>query len=86
MEGETGKKAGRWPCEVELLPAWTDCTRMLERLQQATSTSAQTSAQDAKKKLWLRGDDDISMNRDRVLFDAKARALAMADGYQAPNM
>lgn len=41
-----------------------------------------TSSQDAKNKLWLREKDGISMNPDRVLADAKAKALDMVDGYE----
>lgn len=44
------------------------------------------SAFEAKELLYLRRDDAVTMNRDRVLADAKARALAMlADGYQPPK-
>jgi 3-hydroxyacyl-CoA dehydrogenase len=42
-----------------------------------------TSAEEAKEALFLRDGDGITMNRDRLLADAKARALAMvAAGYQ----
>lgn len=44
--------------------------------------SAATCAQDAKKKLWLSPHDGVSMNPDTVLADAKAKALAMVDGYK----
>ncbi len=43
------------------------------------------SAVEAKAMLFLRADDAITMNRDRLLADAKARALAMVDGYAAPE-
>ncbi|MAM33514.1 MAG: 3-hydroxyacyl-CoA dehydrogenase [Micavibrio sp.] len=43
------------------------------------------SAQDAMKKLWLRKDvDQVSMNPDHVLIDAKNRALSMTDNYTPP--
>jgi 3-hydroxyacyl-CoA dehydrogenase len=43
-----------------------------------------TSAEEAREALFLRPTDGISMNRDRLLADAKAKALAMlAAGYQA---
>lgn len=43
------------------------------------------SASEAKELLFLRPDDGISMNRDRLLADAKTRALAMVEaGYQPP--
>ncbi len=45
-------------------------------------SSIATSSQDAKKKLWLRKDDGITMNPDRVLADAKAKALAAAPDYK----
>ncbi len=44
--------------------------------------SGSTSSQDAKAKLWLRPNDGITMNPDRVLADAKKRALEMVPGYK----
>jgi len=44
-----------------------------------------TSAQDAKRIGYLRATDGITMNRDRLIADAKAKALARAaEGYQPP--
>ncbi len=43
------------------------------------------SAQEAKNHLLLRPDDGITMNRDRLLADAKARALKLAEDYQVPE-
>jgi 3-hydroxyacyl-CoA dehydrogenase len=44
------------------------------------------SAAEAKELKFLRASDGITMNRDRLLADAKARALKMlADGYQPPK-
>jgi 3-hydroxyacyl-CoA dehydrogenase len=43
-----------------------------------------TSAEEARENLFLRPTDGISMNRDRLLADAKAKALALLDGYQPP--
>lgn len=44
------------------------------------------SAFEAQELLYLRADDGITMNSDRVLADAKARALAMlAAGYAPPK-
>jgi 3-hydroxyacyl-CoA dehydrogenase len=47
--------------------------------------SISTSGQDAQKKLWLRPGDGVTMNRDRLLADAKARALQMAPAYTPPK-
>ncbi len=44
-----------------------------------------TSAEDARALGYLRREDRVSMNRDRLLADAKASVLEMARaGYQAP--
>jgi 3-hydroxyacyl-CoA dehydrogenase len=44
-----------------------------------------TSAYEARDLRILRATDGITMNRDRVLHDAKAQALALAEsGYQPP--
>jgi 3-hydroxyacyl-CoA dehydrogenase len=44
------------------------------------------SAAEAKELKLLRASDGITMNRDRLLFDAKARALELlASGYKAPE-
>lgn len=43
--------------------------------------SIASSSQDAKKKLWISKDDGISMNPDRVLGDAKAKALELSKDY-----
>jgi 3-hydroxyacyl-CoA dehydrogenase len=42
------------------------------------------SAADAKALMFLRPDDGITMNRDRLLADAKAKALALAANYTPP--
>ena len=43
------------------------------------------SAAEAQELMFLRPTDGISMNRDRVLADAKGRALAMVANYKAPE-
>ena len=43
------------------------------------------SAKEARGLGFLRASDGISANRDRLLADAKARALALAAGYTAPE-
>lgn len=43
------------------------------------------SAQEAKAFRYLRDSDGITMNRDRLLFDAKQKALALAKDYKAPD-
>ncbi|MBW6528936.1 enoyl-CoA hydratase/isomerase family protein [Sphingomonas sp. RHCKR7] len=43
------------------------------------------SAAQAKEMGFLRASDGVTMNRDRLLADAKARALALVDGYRPPE-
>jgi 3-hydroxyacyl-CoA dehydrogenase len=43
------------------------------------------SAAEARDTLMLRPDDGITMNRDRLLADAKAKALKLAASYQPPK-
>ncbi len=43
------------------------------------------SAQEAREMLILREGDGITMNRDRLLYDAKQKALALADAYTPPE-
>jgi 3-hydroxyacyl-CoA dehydrogenase len=43
------------------------------------------SAGEARELGFLRPDDGITMSRDRVLGDAKRRALELADGYRPPE-
>ena len=43
------------------------------------------SAQEARDMLILRDGDGITMNRDRLLYDAKQKALSLIDGYKKPE-
>ncbi len=47
--------------------------------------SVSKSAQEARDYLFLRHSDGITMNKDRLLADAKARALALSAGYNPPE-
>lgn len=62
-----------------LLPA---VIKVFEMISTATVSK---SAQEAQDYLFLRPSDAITMNRDRLLADAKAKALALVAGYQAPE-
>lgn len=50
----------------------------------STATVSKSAAQ-AREMLILREGDRITMNRDRLLADAKARALELAEGYAPPE-
>ena len=55
--------------------------RVFETVSTATVSK---SADEARRLLFLRKRDGITMNRDRLLADAKARALSMVADYVAP--
>jgi 3-hydroxyacyl-CoA dehydrogenase len=68
-----------------------ESVEMMEAMKKAFETIAMakvsTSAQDARGLGFLSGGDRITMNRDRVLSDAKARALELVRaGYEPPQM
>lgn len=77
---------------VGLIPGWGGCKEMLIRHQGdalaafAVISSAKTagSAEDARDMKILKEGCHVSMNRVRVLADAKARCLGMTTGYKAP--
>lgn len=70
----TNPKRGGGP-----IPPVVKCFEMISTAQVAKS------AQEAQSMLILRPGDGITMNRDRLLADAKAKALAMVDGYEPPE-
>ena len=43
-----------------------------------------TSAQEAKSLKFLNSGDDITMNRSRLLYDAKQKCLGLVEDYEAP--
>lgn len=81
-----------WGGCKELLLRWWDEKRrpggpmpVISKVFEAISmATVSTSAADARRHLFLRHDDGISMNRDRVLADAKSRVVALAEDYSAP--
>jgi 3-hydroxyacyl-CoA dehydrogenase len=82
-----------WTGSTELLTRWVQNPRRpggpLPPLAQTFETIGMAkvakSAFEAKEMLFLREGDGITMNRDRLLADAKAKALALVEGYRAPE-
>jgi 3-hydroxyacyl-CoA dehydrogenase len=81
--GGCGEMLARWRAEPKLprgpMPA---PAKVFEGVSVADVSK---SAHQAMEKKFLRPTDGISMNRDRLLADAKARALSMVDGYAPPE-
>lgn len=82
-----------WGGCKEMLHRWTQFPKrpggflppVLKSFEIISVATVAKSAQEARDYLFLRPHDGITMNRDRLLADAKARALAMVDGYQPPE-
>jgi 3-hydroxyacyl-CoA dehydrogenase len=81
--GGCGEMLARWQAEPKLprgpMPA---PAKVFEGISTADVSK---SAHQAMEKKFLRPTDGISMNRDRLLADAKKRALAMVEGYKPPT-
>ncbi len=86
---------------VGLIPGWGGCTQMLGRafaegdkdgvppinrvFQLLMTARPSASGADAKAKGFLRETDQITMNSERLLADAKERVLGMVGSYSAPT-
>lgn len=92
VEGGVGLVPG-WGGNGELLDRWQKAPGMPKGPMPAVAKTFETistatvakSAAEAKALMLLRATDGITMNRERLLADAKARALAMVDGYAPPE-
>ncbi|HEX3573239.1 MAG TPA: 3-hydroxyacyl-CoA dehydrogenase NAD-binding domain-containing protein, partial [Rhodopila sp.] len=81
--GGCGEMLARWRADPKLphgpMPA---PAKVFEGISTADVSK---SAHQAMEKKFLRVTDVITMNRDRLLADAKARALALVEGYVPPK-
>ena len=57
----------------------------MKAFETISTAQVSRSAALAKEMGYLRKDDGITMNRDRLLADAKQKALSLVEGYQAPE-
>ncbi|VWX54357.1 3-hydroxyacyl-CoA dehydrogenase/enoyl-CoA hydratase family protein [Novosphingobium sp. 9U] len=82
-----------WGGNGEMLARWRDAPGMpkgpmpaVAKVFETVSTATVSkSAQQAKELMFLRPDDGITMNRDRLLYDAKQKALSLVEGYKPPE-
>jgi len=82
-----------WGGCKELLTRWATAPRapkgpmppVAKAFEAIGTAKVAKSAAEAQEMMILRQGDGITMNRDRLLADAKAKALALADGYQPPE-
>jgi 3-hydroxyacyl-CoA dehydrogenase len=82
-----------WTGSTELLTRWVlnrkrpggPIPPLAQTFETIGMAKVAKSAFEAKEMLFLREGDGISMNRDRLLADAKAKALALAADYRPPE-
>jgi 3-hydroxyacyl-CoA dehydrogenase len=71
---------------MENAPAAVDALPYVQRVFETIGFGkVGTSAPDAQRLGYLRDVDRVSMNRDRLIAEARALAIARADGYVAPQ-
>ncbi|MGU3664704.1 3-hydroxyacyl-CoA dehydrogenase NAD-binding domain-containing protein [Methylobacterium sp. A49B] len=82
-----------WGGCKEMLARWQSAPKLPKGPMPATAKVFETvstatvakSAEEARDLLFLRPTDGITMNRDRLLADAKAKALSLVEGYAPPK-
>ncbi len=83
-----------WGGSKELLTRWATLPKrpggpmppVAKTFETISMAKVSTSADEAQELLYLRASDGVTMNRDRLLADAKAKALELvAAGYAAPE-
>lgn len=93
-------KTGLVECSVGLIPGWGGngefllrapaaangpMPKVLKAFETIATAVASNAATHAVGLGYLRSSDGITMNRDRLIADAKARAMALAEGYRPPE-
>ncbi len=92
--------AGLVEMGVGVIPGWGGCKEMLKRWSQRCDNNSEqaamkafqliatsqisSSAAEARDMGILSQNDKITMNKDRLLSDAKAMAVTLAENYQVP--
>jgi 3-hydroxyacyl-CoA dehydrogenase len=92
VEVGVGIVPGWGGCKEMLVRGWSDPKRrggpmppVIKAFETIAMAAVAKSAAEARDLLILRSDDGITMNRDRLLADAKAKALALAENYSVPE-
>jgi 3-hydroxyacyl-CoA dehydrogenase len=82
-----------WGGNGEMLDRWRKAPGMpkgpmpavAKVFEMVSTATVSKSAQQAKELMFLRAEDGITMNRDRLLYDAKQKALSLVEGYKPPE-
>ena len=93
VEVGVGIVPGWGGCKEMLVRGWSNPDRrggpmppVIKAFETIGMATVAKSAAEARDLLILGPDDGITMNRDRLLADAKAKALALAENYSAPEI
>ncbi|WP_260924910.1 3-hydroxyacyl-CoA dehydrogenase/enoyl-CoA hydratase family protein [Novosphingobium sp. 9] len=81
-----------WGGNGEMLERWRNAKGMpkgpmppvAKVFEMVSTATVSKSAANARELQILREGDGVTMNRDRLLYDAKQKALSLVDGYSAP--
>ncbi|MBV9773097.1 MAG: enoyl-CoA hydratase/isomerase family protein [Gemmatimonadetes bacterium] len=82
--GGTKELLFRFVGELEPYPEADSFEAVKRAFQLIALAATSTSALDARNKGFLRDRDQVSMNRDLLIADAKRRVLSLAPGYVPP--
>ena len=92
VEAGVGVLPGWGGCKEMLVRHTQDETRpngplppVARSFEYISTAAVAKSAQEARDMHILRESDGITMNRDRLLYDAKQKALSLLDGYEKPE-
>ncbi|WP_159982346.1 MULTISPECIES: 3-hydroxyacyl-CoA dehydrogenase/enoyl-CoA hydratase family protein [unclassified Novosphingobium] len=81
--GGNGEMLDRWQ-KNKMMPKGP-MPAVAKVFETVSTASVSRSAAQAKELLFLRPDDGVTMNRDRLLYDAKQKALSLVEGYVPPE-
>ena len=92
VEAGVGVLPGWGGCKEMLVRHTRDETRpngplppVARSFEYISTAAVAKSAQEARDMHILRESDGITMNRDRLLYDAKQKGLSLLDGYEKPE-
>ncbi|MEK9721868.1 MAG: 3-hydroxyacyl-CoA dehydrogenase NAD-binding domain-containing protein [Rhodospirillaceae bacterium] len=92
VETGVGLVPGWGGCKELLTRRWADRNRpggpmppISRAFETVSVATVAKSAFEARDHAFLRDEDGITMNRDRLLADARAKVLALAEGYAPPD-
>jgi len=92
VEAGVGVLPGWGGCKEMLVRHTRDETRpngplppVARSFEYISTAAVAKSAQEARDMHILRESDGITMNRDRLLYDAKQKVLSLLDGYEKPE-